>query len=114
MLAKGTTSLTLLLALATFCLLVWYKVCLSNKAKGPLKIFLLLNSLFVGDFSIIAPRYQSNGKMSTLSAFFLRCTQKFINIILAKTLLYQELPKVRDLMYFGLLIIHYGAFLAYH
>jgi len=78
----------LALALVTFCVLVWYKVCRSNKAKGPLKISLLFNSLLVGDFSIIAPRYQKSGKMTVLAAFLLRCTQKFINIILAKALLY--------------------------
>lgn len=111
---KRSTNFTLALALVTFIILVWYKVCLSNKAKGPLKIFLLFNSLFVGDFSIIAPRYQNNGKMSIIAAFLLRCTAKFINIILAKALLYQEFPKVRDLTYFALLVLHYAAFSAYH
>ena len=113
-LVKGATNFNLILAILTFCVLVYYKVMLSNKAKGPLKIFLLFNSLFVGDFSIIAPRYQNNGKMSIITAFCLRCTQKFINIIFAKSLLYQELPKLRDLTYFGLLVLHYIAFSAYH
>lgn len=48
------------------------------------------------------------------SAFMLRVSQKFINIIVAKTLLYRELPKIRDFTYFLLLIAHFLVFALYH
>jgi hypothetical protein len=54
---KSLVHILFLLSLVTFGILVWYKVCLCNKAKGPLKIFLLFNSLTLSDFSIISPRY---------------------------------------------------------
>jgi hypothetical protein len=114
LLIRDSTKLTFYLALLTFCVLVYYKVCLCSKAKGSLKIFLLLNSLAVSDMSIISPRYQASGQMSTVSAFLLRISQKFINIVIAKTLLHRELPKLRDFTYFILLIIHFLAFTAYH
>ena len=52
--------------------------------------------------------------MSALSAFMLRASSKFINIIIAKTLLYRELPKARDFNYFLLLIAHFAIFALYH
>lgn len=84
---RNFTSLNFIMALFTFGILVYYKVCLCSKAKGPLKIFLLFNSLTVSDFAIISPRYQKTGKMSTAAAFMMRVSQKFINIIIAKMLL---------------------------
>lgn len=111
---KQSKPLCFLLALFTFTILLWYKICMCNKAKGPLKILLLLNSLVISDFSVISPRYQKSGKMSTLYAFFLRVSQKFVNMIVAKTLLLRELPKQRDLLYFALLIIHFIAVTAYY
>jgi hypothetical protein len=52
--------------------------------------------------------------MSLVHSFLLRISQKFINIIVAKTLLYRELPKARDFTYFLLLIIHFLVFALYH
>lgn len=112
---KNSTRTNFVFALLSFFVLVLYKVCLCNKAKGPLKIFLLLNSLSISDFAIISPRYtHQSGKLPVISAFLLRISQKFINIIVAKTLLYGELPKLRDFTYFILLIAHFLVFACYH
>ena len=108
--------ITLLFAfsLITFGVLVYYKVFLCNKAKGPLKIFLLFNSLFVSDFSIIAPSYAKGDQLSPVFAFLLRVLKKFINVILAKTLLTRELPKQRDIIHLFLIILHFFAFACFH
>ena len=107
--------MTFWLAILTFAILLWYKVCLCAKAKGPLKIFLLLNSLAVSDLTIISPRYiKTGGKLSTTISFLLRISRKFVNIIVSKTLMMREIPKARHFTYFSLLILHYIAFSAYY
>ena len=108
------TWVRLMMAVLTFGLLMWHKVFLANKAKGWLKIFLLLNSLVFSDFAIIATRYQNSGKMSSLSSFSMRVFSKFINIVIAKSLITRELPKSRDFVYFLLLIIHLASVSLYN
>ncbi len=106
---------TFILAIITFAILLWYKVIMCAKAKEPLKVFLLLNSLMGSDIKIISPRYmKTGGKMTPLANFGMRITRKFVNIIVSKTILMREIPKLRHFTYFGLLILHFIAFYLYY
>lgn len=106
---------TFIIAIITFAILLWYKVIMCAKAKEPLKVFLLLNSLMGSDIKIISPRYvKTGGKMTPLANFGMRITRKFINIIVSKTILMREIPKMRHFSYFGLLIVHFIAFYLYY
>ncbi len=112
---RNSTTVTFWLAIITFAILLWYKVYLCAKAKGPLKIFLLLNSLAVSDIKIISPRYvKTGGKLSPTISFLLRISGKFVNLIVSKTLLMREIPKARHFTYLSLLILHYLVFSMYY
>ena len=81
------------------------------KAKEPIRVFLLLNSLMCSDIKIISPRYIKDGKkMRPLANLGMRITRKFVNIIVSKMVLMREVPRARHFSYFILLIIHFMAF----
>lgn len=112
---KNSTRFTFWVAILTFAILLWYKFYLTSKAKGSLKIFLLLNSLAVSDLTIISPRYvKTGGKLTPVVSFMLRISQKFVNILVSKTILMREIPKARHFTYFILLIVHFIAFSIYY
>ncbi len=107
--------MTFILALITFGILLWYKVIMCAKAKETLKVFLLLNSLMGSDIKIISPRYmKTGGKMTPLANFGMRITRKFVNIIVSKTILMREIPKLRHFTYFSLVIVHFIVFYLYY
>ena len=111
----NSTQFTFILSLITFCILMWYKIIMCTKAKEPMKVFLLLNSLMCSDIKIISPRYIKDGsKLMPLANLGMRITRKFVNIIVSKTVLMREIPKARHFSYFSLLIIHFLAFSLYY
>jgi hypothetical protein len=106
---------TFILSLITFGILLWYKIIMCTKAKEPVKVFLLLNSLMCSDIKIISPRYiKDGGKLMPLANLGMRITRKFVNIIVSKTVLMREIPKARHFSYFSLLIVHFLAFSLYY
>lgn len=57
---------------------------------------------------------KTGGKMTPLANFGMRITRKFVNIIVSKTILMREIPKLRHFTYFSLLIVHFIAFYLYY